>query len=244
MRCPEGHERLDAPVPALALHVVAGDQPAEAVADDVHAVVPRLLADLLDPRPEVRGPARDVAQQRAVVPGADLAEATLAEAASHHGEHRPVVDEPVHEDHRDASGQGIAGEQGPHAGRLLAGPDARIRAEFLGPGAERIHQQMRPDPDQFGESPGQGRAGAEGTQTTSWRSLDREAGVRLWEGIRAARQPHVRPSPVVTHRRRPGGTAPPNAGAPLVCSVNGTVMRRCAARHIDVRGARRIEACS
>ena len=60
VRRPERHERLHPPVAALPLHVVAGDQPAEAVPDDVHPVVAGLLADPLDVRAEVGRAAGDV----------------------------------------------------------------------------------------------------------------------------------------------------------------------------------------
>ena len=57
---PRVTRRLHPPVAALALHVVAGDQPAEAVPDDVHPVVAGLLADALDVRAEVGRAAGDV----------------------------------------------------------------------------------------------------------------------------------------------------------------------------------------
>lgn len=56
MRRPEGDQGVDPAVAALPLHVVSGDEPAEAVPDHVHAVVPGLRADPLDVRAEVRGP--------------------------------------------------------------------------------------------------------------------------------------------------------------------------------------------
>ena len=66
---------VDAAVAALPLDVVAGDQAAQAVPDDVHPVVAGLLADALDVRAEVGGAPGDVGEQRAVVPGADGGEA-------------------------------------------------------------------------------------------------------------------------------------------------------------------------
>ena len=103
------------PVAALSLHVVPGDQAAEAVPHHVHAVVAGLLADALDVRAEIGGPRGDVGAQRAVVPGADLGEAAPPEVALHDGEDRAVVDEAVHQEDRGPRRKGVGGEQGPAA---------------------------------------------------------------------------------------------------------------------------------
>jgi len=65
VRRPERHQGLDVLVTALALHVVAGEQAAEAVPHDVHPLVPGLLADAIQVHPEVGRPARDVGQPAA-----------------------------------------------------------------------------------------------------------------------------------------------------------------------------------
>ena len=202
VRRPEGHEGLDPVVATLALDVVAGDQPAEAVADDVHAVVPGLLADALDVRAEVGGTARDVGQQRAVVPAAHVGEPPAPQAAVHHREDRPVVHEAVDQEDRGPRGQGIVGEQGPDGRRLDSRPVAGVGPECRAPRAERVHQHVGADPGQFGEPAGQRGRATETAQAPSWRFLGRGRRVPLWTTARVARWAHCRIPPRLTNRRR------------------------------------------
>ena len=161
---------VDPPVAAQPLHVVAGDQAAEAVPDDVHPLVAGLLADALDVLTEVGGAAGHVGQQRAVVPGADVREAAPAQAAAHHGEDRAVVDQPVHEQHRDAGGQRVGGEQRTDGGRLLAGPVAgsgrsasvRVPSGYISTWAPTQASSVRPPVRVAGLH--------SAAQATSWRS--------------------------------------------------------------------------
>jgi hypothetical protein len=180
-------QRADPLVAVHALHVVAGDQAAEAVPHDVYSLVARLLADALDVLTEVGGPAGHVGKPRAVVPGTDVRESAPAQAAAHHREDRAVVDQPVHEQHGDAGGEGVGGEESPHAGRLVARPVPRIGTQCFGACAERVHQDVCPDPGQFREPAGDDRRVAQRPQTTSWRSARFRLDVRLWTGARTTR---------------------------------------------------------
>ena len=193
VRRPQGHESLHAAVAALLLHVVPGDQPTEAVPDHVDAVVARLLAEPLDVPTEVLGALGDVGQPWAVVPGADRREAPAAQAAPHHGEDRPVVDEAVHEQHGDARGERVGGEQRADGGRLVSGPVAAVGADLLGARAQRVEQCMGAQPGQLGEPAGQRLGAHEGAQASSWRPAGEGGRVRRWTGARGARRAHRQP---------------------------------------------------
>lgn len=67
VRCAEGDQGADPLVTAQPLYVIAGDQAAEAVPDDVDLVVSGAGADLLDVPAEQLGCRTDVAGQRRVV---------------------------------------------------------------------------------------------------------------------------------------------------------------------------------
>ena len=229
VRRAERHQRLHPPVTALALQVVPGDQSAEAVPDDVHPLVPGLLAHPLDVGAQVGRAAGDVRRQRAVVPGTDLREPASAQAAAHHGEDRAVVDEAVHEDDGDARRERVCGEQSAGAGRLAAGPVAPVRAQFLGPRAQRIHEHVGADPGQFGESAGQRCGAAERAQTTTWRSLGSRWSCATLDLSPRRRSTHRRYLPVSLSAPAPGSASHTN-GAPL-CSVHAKLMPLCGSRH-------------
>ena len=107
--------------------MVARDEATQAVADDVHPLVAGLLAHPLDLLTQVGRTAGDVGEQWAVVPREDLREAPPAQAASHHGEHRTVVDQAVHE--QDAAAVGIEAQLGRQRTkiRLEIGRHLRLR---------------------------------------------------------------------------------------------------------------------
>ena len=96
----EGHEGVHVGVAAEAGHVVARDQPAHRVADDVDALVAGLLDDALDLGAQPGGGRPDVVGEDRVVDRLDLAEAAAHETAAQHGEDRAVVDHAVHEQDR------------------------------------------------------------------------------------------------------------------------------------------------
>ena len=74
--------------PTMAFHpldVVAGDQTAEAVPDDVDPLVPGVGAQLLDRLLQIPGGAADVGGQQAVVERRHVAEPAPAQRPVHHG---------------------------------------------------------------------------------------------------------------------------------------------------------------
>ncbi len=93
-------------VPAQPLHVVPGDQPAEAVPDDVHPVVPGARADGLHLAAEQGGGGPDVAGQRRVVERGSPAVAVPGQGAAQDEEHGAVVDEAVQQDDGGCGGGG------------------------------------------------------------------------------------------------------------------------------------------
>ena len=180
---------------------------------------PSARADLLDAGTEARRPLWRRRSAAGCVPGADLREPALAGAAAVTENTRPVVDEAVHEHHRDARGQRVAAK-GAGAGGQVAGSDARIgRSSSVRVPSGYMSRCARPG--QFGQAAGHRRAGAEGAQTAPWRSLGEGAGVRRWEGSRTTGQPHRSSSPVVTRRRRPGRTARRRPCIPVCAPFTG-----------------------
>ena len=205
VRRPEGDQGGHAAVAALALHVVAGDQPAEAVADDVHPVVAGLLADALDVRAEVGRAAGDVGQQRAVVPGADVGEPAAAQAAAA-SRRRPSGCPPG----RARAGPGCARPAGRRrtgradgggcspgrlrgSGRSVA---VRVPSGYMSTWAPTQASSVRP--------PVSGRGATQPAQAASWRAPRGAFACATLEQARAVGCAHARSSPFVVHRRRRG----------------------------------------
>ena len=100
VRRAERDERVHVGVTAESGHVVARDEPAHRVADDVDPLVAGLLDDPLDLGAEGSGRSADVAGEDRVVDRLDAPEAAAHEPAAQHGEDRAVVDHAVHEQDR------------------------------------------------------------------------------------------------------------------------------------------------
>jgi hypothetical protein len=118
-----------------ALHAVAADEAAEAVADDVDGLGARRAADGLDVGPE---PAREprVVQPRQVGEAREAPEAVPFEVAAETREVGRVAEEPVDEDDRDGTAGGaverVAGD-GPSG---QGGDDVPERGDLAGQRAE------------------------------------------------------------------------------------------------------------
>ena len=111
MRRPECHDGVDPGVAGHPLHVVAGDQPAHRVSDQVDAFVTALGAHSFDLGAQPECDVAYVVDERAVVHRAHPAEAAAAQAAPEQGEHRAVVDDSVHQQDRRPCGLDVADDQ-------------------------------------------------------------------------------------------------------------------------------------
>ena len=131
----------------------------------------------------VRGGA-DVAGEEAVVHGVHGAEAAAAQRAAEHGEHRPVVHDPVHQQDRRPGCLHVGDEQAaPHRGqrvRPVPGGFGELLAEEPG----RVDHQVRREPGPLdGETAEAGR-GAERARDVGADSPD-------LGGSRARRRGHL-----------------------------------------------------
>ena len=137
----EGHQGVHALVPAEPGDVVAGDQAAHAVADDVDALVAGLGDELLDLLGELGRRGSDVGGQRGVVHRRDPAEPAPAQAQAQQGEDRAVVDHAVHQQDRRPGGLDVGDDQTAlHRGQVLdavAVLAVRAVARDEPPGVER-----------------------------------------------------------------------------------------------------------
>ncbi|GFN06490.1 hypothetical protein Smic_50460 [Streptomyces microflavus] len=99
------------------MYVVAGDQAAEAVPDDVYLALPGAGTNLLHVPAEQLGGGAQVAGERRVVEGCQVATAVPGQGAAQQDEDGTVVDEPVEEDDGAFGG----GEPGRGLGRVPGG---------------------------------------------------------------------------------------------------------------------------
>ncbi len=122
VRCAQRHQGVHTGVAVEFLHVVAGDQAAEGVPDDVYARVARLLAHRLDHRGQLAGRRRDVRGEQRQVHGGDPSEASPAQRPAQPSEDRPVVDQAMDQQDRCARGFDVADEQpAPQRGEAVEG---------------------------------------------------------------------------------------------------------------------------
>ena len=161
VRGAERHQRVHPGVAAEPLHVVAGDQAAHAVPDDVDPLEAGLLAELLDPRGEAGGREPDVAGERAVVQRDHPVEAATAQRPAQQREDRPVVDHAVHQQDRRAGRLDVADDQ---AALQRREPPEVAAADVPVPGplrddAERVERGVGGDPADLDGGTAQARGG-------------------------------------------------------------------------------------
>jgi hypothetical protein len=97
MGCAKCHECVYVLVTSQALYVIASDQAAKAVPDDVDPCVTSGSRQLFDGHAQPHGSARNVLGKQAVVVSGQRLEPAAAECVLHHSEDRVIVDDPVHE---------------------------------------------------------------------------------------------------------------------------------------------------
>src|SRR6478735_7996459 len=147
VRGAERDERVHVLVAAEPGHVVARDEPAHRVPDDVDPLVAGLLDDPLDLGAQGSSRSTDVAGEDGVVDRLDAPEAATHEAAPQDGEDRAVVDHAVHEEDRRLGGLDVLDRESPLARwqvteTVALAPVAGARAEQ----PERVEPEVQPHP--------------------------------------------------------------------------------------------------
>jgi hypothetical protein len=141
---------VDVGVASEPLDVVAGDEAAHRVADDVDPFVAGLLADRLDGGRKLPGGCPQISGPDAVVHGPHPPEAAAPQVPAEQGEDRAVVHETVDKQDGCARGLDIADQQAATNWREPAEGEALdIRPDPLLGNAERIAHEVRGDPCHF-----------------------------------------------------------------------------------------------